>query len=248
MASLVHDTLAWLRFYSALPIPPLAGEDPAQAPDPAATAHLVPVAGAAVGAVGAIILIAASGLRLPPLLAATLAVTALVIVTGCRAGACARPNDRAARRRPSVQRSPRRRRRTCAHADAVSCASAPSKDFIVFGALRAALALIAACAVSRAVALAMTPDFASRSTTESGFSPFQRLALATLVIAAALVLPTYGIGAAVAGIAAAVGAAAGVMALAPKLSSEDRRPLASAAEQAAEIAFLVAVLIFAGPA
>src|SRR5712691_224200 len=82
MASLVHDTLAWLRVYSALPIPPLAGEDSTQAPDRAATAHLVPVAGAALGAAGAIVLIAASGLRLPPLLTATLAVAVLVAVTG----------------------------------------------------------------------------------------------------------------------------------------------------------------------
>ncbi|HXL69187.1 MAG TPA: adenosylcobinamide-GDP ribazoletransferase [Xanthobacteraceae bacterium] len=246
MASLVHDTLAWLRVYSALPIPPLAGEDSAQAPDRAATAHLVPVAGAALGAAGAIALIAAGGLRLPPLLTATLAVAVLVAVTG------------ALPERSLARTAERLADPTRATDDALSMSAVVAlvlalvmrigalDGLVAFGSLHAALALIAACAVSRAAALALTPDFASQSTGESGgFGAFQRLALAALAIAAAAVLPTYGIGAAAAGIAAAVAAAAGVMALAPRLSRDDEGPLAGAAAQAAEIAFLVAVLVFA---
>jgi adenosylcobinamide-GDP ribazoletransferase len=245
MASLVHDTLAWLRFYSALPIPPLAGEDAAQAPDRAATAHLVPVAGAALGAAGAIVLIAAGGLRLPPFLAATLAVATLAVATG------ALPERSLAQTAERLAADATRASDPFAVFGVLTLVLAlfmrvgALDGLIAFGSLHAALALIAACAVSRAAALAVTPDLASQAAAESGFSLFQRLAPAALLIAAALVLPTYGIGAAAAGIAAAVAAAAGVMALAPKLSSEDGRPLAGAAEQAAEIAFLVAVLVFA---
>lgn len=244
MASLVHDTLAWLRFYSALPIP--LGGDAAQEPDRAATAHLVPLAGAVLGAVGAILLITASLLRLPPFVAATLAVAALVIATGAL-------SERALAQ--TVERLTAAATRTIGDPLAVFgvltlvlalfLRVGALAGLIAFGALPPALTLIAACAVSRAATLALTPDFATRSTSESGFSPFQRLALAALVIAAALVLPTFGIGATAAGIAAAVAAAAGVMALAQKLSHDDERPLAAAAEQAAEIAFLLAALIFA---
>jgi adenosylcobinamide-GDP ribazoletransferase len=246
MSPFVHDTLAWLRLYSALPIPPLAGEDATQAPDPAATAHLVPLAGAAIGAVGALVLIAARALRLPPFLAATLAVAALVIATG------------ALPERSLAQTAERLGAETSRSGDPFAVFGVLTLVFALFmrvgalagltafGSLPAALALIAACAVSRAAALAMTPNFAARSATDGGgFSRFQRLALVALVIAAAAVLPTYGIGAAGAGIAAAVAAAAGVMALAPRLPGDAERPLAGAAEQAAEIAFVVAVLIFA---
>jgi adenosylcobinamide-GDP ribazoletransferase len=238
MASVVHDTLLWLRFYSALPIP-LAGDEPHQTPDRAATAHLVPLAGAALGAVAAIVLIAAGGLRLPPFLAATLAVAALVVATGALPErALARTIERLAPADPPAVSG------TLALVLVVLMRVSALAGLAVAGSLYAALALIAACAVSRAAALAMTPDFASSATGE-GFSPFQRLALAALVIAALLVLPTYGIGATVAGISAAVGAAAAVMALSSRLAGDEVRSLAGAAEQAAEVAFLIAVLVFA---
>src|ERR1700674_3691134 len=197
MASLVHDTLAWLRVYSALPIPPLAGEDSPQAPDRAATAHLVPVAGAALGAAGAIVLIAAGGLRLPPLPTATRAVAVLVAVTG------------ALPERSLARTAERLADPTRATDDALSMSAVGGlgltlglrigalDGLVAFGSLHAALALIAACAVSRAAALALTPDFASQSTGESGgFGAFQRLALAAAAIAAPARLPPHSRGAA----------------------------------------------------
>jgi adenosylcobinamide-GDP ribazoletransferase len=246
MASVIHDTLAWLRFYGA-PIRPLAGEETTQAPDYAATAHLVPVAGAVIGAVGAIVLIAASGLRLPAFLAATLAVAGLVVATGALPErALAQTAERLAAGASRAVGDPLAVFGVLALVLALFMRVGAVEGLIGFGSLYAALALIAAGGVSRAAALAMTPDFASHSAADDGgLSPFQRLALAALVIAAILVLPTYGIGAALAGVAAAVAAAAGVLAVASRLSGEDGRPLAGAAEQAAEIAFLVAVLVFA---
>jgi hypothetical protein len=75
----------------------------------------------------------------------------------------------------------------------------------------------------------------------------QRLAIVALVIVAAAILPTYGIGPTVAGLAAAIGTSAAITALAPHMAGGGRE-LGGAAEQTAEIAFLIAVLVFArGP-
>jgi adenosylcobinamide-GDP ribazoletransferase len=76
-------TLAALRFYSRLPLPVFAFEDaPFAAPALVNLAPYAPIAGAIMGACGAIILWIAQALGLPPFVSATLALSALVIVGG----------------------------------------------------------------------------------------------------------------------------------------------------------------------
>jgi adenosylcobinamide-GDP ribazoletransferase len=80
---LVIDTLVCLRFWSRLPTPVLSAEkDPHAFPDFARVTRMLPVAGAIIGAVGALVLLGARGVGLPGPLAAGLALAALVIATG----------------------------------------------------------------------------------------------------------------------------------------------------------------------
>ncbi|TVR09817.1 MAG: adenosylcobinamide-GDP ribazoletransferase [Salinarimonadaceae bacterium] len=82
-ASAVVRVAQCLRFYSRLSVPALSGErDPHARPDFAAMTDMIPVAGAIIGAIGALVFLAAHTLGLGPLIAATLAVTALVFATG----------------------------------------------------------------------------------------------------------------------------------------------------------------------
>jgi adenosylcobinamide-GDP ribazoletransferase len=76
-------TLAALRFYSRLPLPIFAFEQtPFAMPDMARLAPYAPVAGAIIGACGALVLAIARALGLPFLLSAALALSALVLIGG----------------------------------------------------------------------------------------------------------------------------------------------------------------------
>jgi len=77
------DVLGALRFWSRLPVPVLSVEgDPHAPPDMARLARAVPVAGVVLGLVGALVLVVASGLGLPPMPASIFAVAAMVVATG----------------------------------------------------------------------------------------------------------------------------------------------------------------------
>lgn len=77
-----HDLIAGLRFYSRLPLPPLAGEDGAHAPpDLDRLAPMVPLVGAVLGGLAGLVLVPASWLW-PPVIAAILCVAAAVVMTG----------------------------------------------------------------------------------------------------------------------------------------------------------------------
>ncbi|MDO9383079.1 MAG: adenosylcobinamide-GDP ribazoletransferase [Hyphomicrobiaceae bacterium] len=79
----IGHILSALRFYSRLPIPVFAFEAaPHAAPDFTRAPAAVAVAGALLGAFAGIVLYLASAIGLPPLLAALLAVTSLVLITG----------------------------------------------------------------------------------------------------------------------------------------------------------------------
>jgi adenosylcobinamide-GDP ribazoletransferase len=79
----IVDLAAALRFCSRLPIPPLPGEaDPHAAPDVRRLAHMLPVAGATIGAFGGAVLFIALALGLGPWVSAALAIAALTVVTG----------------------------------------------------------------------------------------------------------------------------------------------------------------------
>lgn len=75
----LDDLLACLRFYSRLPVPAPLGHD---MPDFRTAVRALPVAGALIGVCAAAALLLARAVGLPPLLAAALAVAALVLVTG----------------------------------------------------------------------------------------------------------------------------------------------------------------------
>jgi adenosylcobinamide-GDP ribazoletransferase len=76
------DISACLRFYSRLPVPAPGEDDAHRMFDFSRAAAAVPVAGAIIGLVGALALIAARALGLPVLVAALLALASLAIVTG----------------------------------------------------------------------------------------------------------------------------------------------------------------------
>ncbi|WP_188311992.1 adenosylcobinamide-GDP ribazoletransferase [Salinarimonas soli] len=77
------DAVRCLRFYSRLPAPVLPWEgDPHAAPDFAVTPRALPIAGAVIGAAGALVLGLAHALGFGPALSAALAVGALVAATG----------------------------------------------------------------------------------------------------------------------------------------------------------------------
>jgi adenosylcobinamide-GDP ribazoletransferase len=77
------DLAACLRFFSRLPLPSVKFAGGAYAPpNLSRLAPMVPIAGALLGAIGALTLALAHGLQLPPLVCATIAVSALVLVTG----------------------------------------------------------------------------------------------------------------------------------------------------------------------
>ncbi len=81
--ALAADTARCLRFYSRLPTPALPWEgDPHAAPDFARTPRALPLAGAVIGAIGALVLGLAHVLGFGPALSAALAVAAIVAITG----------------------------------------------------------------------------------------------------------------------------------------------------------------------
>ncbi|MCJ2033925.1 adenosylcobinamide-GDP ribazoletransferase [Methylobacterium sp. J-068] len=82
-AALAYDLAGCLRFYSRLPVPRLPGEgDPHAVPDFRTLPRMLPLAGLILGLPGAVTLLGAWGLGLGPFLAATLALTAGILITG----------------------------------------------------------------------------------------------------------------------------------------------------------------------
>jgi adenosylcobinamide-GDP ribazoletransferase len=78
-----RDLVACLRFFSRLPLPATAVDQTSHAmPDLSRLARMVPIAGAAIGALGALALCLAHALGLPALVCAALAVGALVFAAG----------------------------------------------------------------------------------------------------------------------------------------------------------------------
>jgi adenosylcobinamide-GDP ribazoletransferase len=79
----IGDLLASLRFFSRLPLPPApSGQNLLAPPDLSRLALMAPIAGALIGAVGAVALWIAHALGLPPLVCAGLATGVLTLATG----------------------------------------------------------------------------------------------------------------------------------------------------------------------
>ena len=80
---IIEDILVCLRFWSRIPTPLLAREkDPHGMPDFARVTRVLPIAGAIIGLIGAVVFLAARAVGLPGSVAAGLALTALVLATG----------------------------------------------------------------------------------------------------------------------------------------------------------------------
>lgn len=253
MPPLVYETVARLRFYSCLPLPALPGETEAGISPNAAPAHTAPLAGALIGAAGGIALVLAVALGASNFVAAAIALLVLVAVT------CGRP-ERAlalsAERFSGAQATEALTVGTrimgygvLAIVLAVLLRVGAIDGLTFHGAWKAALALIAGAAVARGATAAfamMRPAPAeSGVSTETDKSELQWIAIFALGIAVVAVLPAYGLGAALAGIAAAAGAVALYTAFVPGEAQGSELQPASAAELVAEIAFLIAVLAFA---
>lgn len=245
MPPLVYETVAWLRYYTSLPFPLLPGEAEANATaDPARNAYAAPLAGALIGFAGALALLLAFALHLPPFAAAAFALIVLAIVTGAMAQrALIVAGDRlgvsdkgAALAYPGL---------------VILIASVVIHMGALYGlaqqsVLKAAVALIAAAAVARGAAVSFALNSAKEmpeAATDS--SGLQKLVLVALALGIALILPVYGLGSAVAGMAAAIAAAAIVSAYTPRVADSGAREVSGPVEIAAEIAFLIAVYIFA---
>jgi adenosylcobinamide-GDP ribazoletransferase len=83
MDRLLSDLFSCLRFYTRLPFPGLAREaDPHAMPDFSRITRLVPIAGALVGLLGALVLALAANLGVAPLPAATIAIGFIAFITG----------------------------------------------------------------------------------------------------------------------------------------------------------------------
>jgi adenosylcobinamide-GDP ribazoletransferase len=243
MPPLVYETVAWLRFYCRLPVPPLPGEsDPGAAPDPARTGYAAPIAGAVIGAVGGLVIVLAVALGASDFLAAALGVLALMIVTGARAeSALAASADRRSAGQ-FIQFG------IVAIAVVVLVRTGVIDALLAYGVWKAAFVIVGASAVARAASLAfvlMRPAAPERAGPSTGGNILQWIAIVGLAIGIVAVLPFHGIGAAVAGIAAAAGAAALVSALMPRDEAAPSGEFTATSELISEIAFLVAVLAFA---
>lgn len=245
MPPLVYETVAWFRHYSWIPIPPLPGEsDLGAAPDPLRSARGAPVAGAIVGGLAAIVLLVAAALGAGDFVAAAAGTLALVILTGGQAEQA----SAALAARHIHDSAPQALHHGVIAISLVALTRTGVLDALLpFGAWGAAFALAGACGFARAAAIGFTllrpngPETAEAATVNA--TP-QWLAIAALAVVIVTVPPFFGLGAAVAGIAAAAGAVALVSAFLPRDPGSDREFL-SVAALAAEIAFLIAILAFA---
>ena len=255
MPQLVRDMVAWLRFYLIVPFPPLPGEgeapsraEPAEPP----AVQAVPLAGAAIGAIGGVVLVLAAAGNLSGLIVAVLTLAALAAVTG----AAAESGFAETCRKLGAHLCPQVGEARLAHASLAALVFALLlrvgilEGLIAAGPIKAALALVAAVAVARAAAAAV-PIFARRpAATEAPAAPgesadVQYLAIFALAIAAILILPTYGVGAAIGGVGFAIVVAALAEDVARRVGAVGERSFAAGVEFAAETAFLFAVLVIA---
>jgi adenosylcobinamide-GDP ribazoletransferase len=251
-------TLAALRFYSRLPAPVLSFErEPFALPDLAAFAPYAPLAGAVIAACGALVLGLARALALPALVSAGLAVGALVLVAGVfhedgLADVADGFGGGATRERKlEIMRDSR----IGAFGGAALVLSlllrvASLAALTDEGAGIAASALIFAGALSRALGLVpiafLDParsDGAGASVGRLAARDFLKSLLTALVIAAIIGLGVLGFGRTLLAAVLAAAAASAMTAIAKKQIGGQTGDVAGAAEQLAEIACLVGLLI-----
>jgi adenosylcobinamide-GDP ribazoletransferase len=246
----LRDLLACLRFFSRLPLP--ATGDPHAAPDLARLARMVPVAGAVLGAIGALALGIAEALTLPPLVSATLAIGVLVLVTG------ALHEDGLADVADGFGGGTTRERKLEIRVGAFGAAALALALILRIAALAAlidqgrgaAAALILAGAASRAFALlplALLPPArtdgvgAGAGRLEAGHA--LAAGIVASVFAIVLGIAALGFWHAILALTLALAAALGVTRIARRQIGGQTGDVAGAAQQLAEIACLIGLLI-----
>jgi adenosylcobinamide-GDP ribazoletransferase len=257
------NTLAALRFYSRLPLPAFGFEnEPFALPDLARLAPYAPVAGAIIGACGAIVLVAARALGLPVLVSAALALGALLLVSGAfHEDGLADVADgfgggATAERKLEIMRDSR--------IGAFGGAALALSLLLRAAALAAlsqqgtdvgAAALIAAGALSRAFGLAplalLDParlDGAGASVGRLEACALAKSALVALAIAAIAGVIVLGLGRSLLAAFVAAAAALAMTAIARRQINGQTGDVAGAAQQLAEIACLCGLLIGGGAA
>jgi cobalamin synthase len=240
----VHDTLKWFRDETVLPFgSALRADDdgdPAAA-NPSAGAYAAPVAAALTGLLASGALLLFWNLHLPPFAVAAATIFTLAAIRGLRFEAgTVRAGDR------------------LAGASGFGSASlvllllveiAALEGLIFYGAPSATLVLIAATIFGSTASIVFRLTQPARPLDEIGdisrpsYSvALQGLAIITIVIGTALLLPFFRIGPTVAAFVAALAAFVTVVAIAKNQSIDDVPDCAAAAGKAAEVATLLAVL------
>ncbi|MFN3892663.1 MAG: adenosylcobinamide-GDP ribazoletransferase [Beijerinckiaceae bacterium] len=252
-----EDVLVCLRFWSRLPTPVLAREkDPHAMPDFARVTRVLPIAGAIIGLVGAVVFLAARALGLPGSAAAGLALTALVIATG------AFHEDGLADSADGLGGGMTRQRKLEIMKDSRigtfgGCAlvlslglrwAALSAIDAAQGPLAAAAAIVAVAGLSRMAALipaiALEPARAEGAAQAAGAPSRSSFAIGmtlAVVLSGVLVIETSGAARWFAAVAAAVAAACLMTWVAKRQIGGQTGDIAGASQQLAEICFLLAL-------
>jgi len=258
---IVNDLFVALRFYSRLPLPALAREEaPFAVPSLKRIAYAIPLAGAVIGFVGGACLLLATLLGLPSLLSAILAVSALVLVTGAfhEDGLADTADGFGGGRDRDSKLLIMRDSRIGSYGGAALCLSLLLRVGALDGLLHAAgagvtfIVLVAASAASRAagiVLLQVLPparaDGAAASAGRAGTDATTVCALVAALVVAVLLVPSLGVGATFAGLIAPALAVFVMARLSLAQIGGQTGDVAGATQQVAEIAFLLAVLLFA---
>jgi adenosylcobinamide-GDP ribazoletransferase len=254
----LNDLIACLRFFSRLPLPSFPSEQsPHARPDLSRLARMAPIAGAIIAAIGALALALAHGLGLPPLICATLAVAALVIVAGALhedglADVADGFGGGATRERKlEIMRDSR----IGAYGAAALALSlilriAALAALLERGLGEAAAALVLAGAVSRAFALLplallapARPEGLGAGAGRLEMGAARAAGIVALIVAALLGFSALGVGRAILGLVLALLAALTITAIARRQIGGQTGDVAGAAQQLAEIACLCGLLI-----
>lgn len=244
---------ACLRFYSRLPVPAVGTEsEPHAMFDFERAAGAVPVAGAIIGASGALVLIAARALGLPPLVAALFSITALVVTSGALhedgLADCADGfgGGRVRDDRLAIMKDSRiGTYGAAALVLALGTRAAALSALLDRGLPAAATAIIAAAALSRTLGLLplvlLNParaDGAGHAAAKPRGWPLFAAAVLAVLFGFTPILASLGFGRPFAAILAASAAAFGMTRLASHAIGGQTGDVAGATQQLAEIAFL----------
>lgn len=260
---LLRDSLrslpAALRFLTRLPVPAMPFEAAAhQPPDIERMAPAFPLAGALIGLAGAVVMALAFALGLGELVSATLAVAALAAVTGAfhedgLADMADGLGGMTAERRLEIMKDSRVGTfGVMALIFATALRIGALQGLLHAGVGTAATALVAASAVCRFGGLWILFAFAparsgglSGTAGRPGGEAMAAAGVIALLVAAVAVVPTLGVAALAGALAISALVAHGIGRLALARFGGQTGDVAGAAAQLVEIAFLLALLIFA---